>query len=41
MQALEDRATEMEKIISKLQEMEKAQMPYECVGGEEDLRYIG
>jgi len=41
MQALEDRATEMEKIISKLQEMEKAQMPYECAGGEEDLRYIG
>jgi len=41
MQALEDRAKEMEKIISKLQEMEKAQMPYECAGGEEDLRYIG
>ena len=41
MQALADRAKEMEKIISKLQEMEKAQMPYECAGGEEDLRYIG
>jgi len=41
MQALEERAKEMEKIIGKLQEMEKAQMPYECAGGEEDLRYIG
>ena len=40
MQALEDRAKEMEKIVCKLQEMEKAQAPYEC-GGDEDLRYIG
>lgn len=40
MQALEDRAKEMEKIVGKLQEMEKAQTPYEC-GGDEDLRYIG
>ncbi len=40
MQALEDRAGEMERIVSKLQEMERAQIPYES-GGEEDLRYIG
>ncbi|OPX77038.1 MAG: PAC2 family protein [Methanosaeta sp. PtaB.Bin039] len=40
MQALEDRAKEMERIVGKLQEMERAQMPYEG-GGEEDLRYIG
>lgn len=40
MQALQERAKEMEKIVGKLQEMEKAQMPYEC-GGDEDLRYIG
>jgi uncharacterized protein len=40
MQALEERAKEMEKIIGKLQEMERAQTPYE-VGGDEDLRYIG
>jgi uncharacterized protein len=40
MQALEERAREMEKIVSKLQEMERAQVPHEC-GGEEDLRYIG
>jgi uncharacterized protein (TIGR00162 family) len=40
MQALEERAKEMEKIIGKLQEMEKAQSPYEF-GGDEDLRYIG
>ncbi|HII06969.1 MAG TPA: proteasome assembly chaperone family protein [Methanotrichaceae archaeon] len=40
MQALEDRAKEMERIVGKLQEMEKAQMPYET-SGEEDLRYIG
>lgn len=39
-QALQERAKEMEKIVGKLQEMEKAQMPYEC-GGDEDLRYIG
>jgi len=40
MQALQDRAEEMEKIIGKLQEMERAQAPYEA-GGDEDLRYIG
>ncbi len=40
MQALEDRAKEMERIVGKLQEMEKAQMPFET-SGEEDLRYIG
>lgn len=40
MQALEERAVEMERIVSKLQEMERAQVPYES-GGEEDLRYIG
>jgi uncharacterized protein (TIGR00162 family) len=40
MQALEDRAKEMEKIVGKLQEMEQAQAPYEY-GGDEDLRYIG
>ena len=38
--ALEERAKEMEKIIGKLQEMERAQAPYET-GGDEDLRYIG
>jgi len=38
--ALEERATEMEKIIGKLQEMERAQAPYEAAG-DEDLRYIG
>ena len=40
MHALEERAKEMEKIIGKLQEMERAQGPYEA-GGDEDLRYIG
>jgi len=30
----------MEKIIGKLQEMERSQAPYEA-GGDEDLRYIG
>ncbi|MDF0590490.1 proteasome assembly chaperone family protein [Candidatus Methanocrinis natronophilus] len=40
MQALEDRAKEMERIVGKLREMEKAQMPYDT-SGEEDLRYIG
>jgi uncharacterized protein (TIGR00162 family) len=40
MQALEERAKEMEKIIGKLQEMERAQTPCEA-GGDEDLRYIG
>jgi len=40
MHALEERAKEMEKIIGKLQEMERAQVPYET-GGDEDLRYIG
>ncbi len=38
--ALDERAKEMEKIIGKLQEMERAQAPYEA-GGDEDLRYIG
>jgi uncharacterized protein (TIGR00162 family) len=40
MQALEDRAKDMERIVGKLQEMERSQMPHEG-GGEEDLRYIG
>jgi uncharacterized protein len=40
MEALQERGKEMEKIVGKLQEMEKAQLPYEC-GGDEDLRYIG
>ena len=40
MQALEERAKEMERIVGKLREMEKAQMPYDT-SGEEDLRYIG
>ena len=40
MHALEERAKEMEKIIGKLQEMERAQSPFEA-GGDEDLRYIG
>lgn len=40
MQALEERAKEMEKIVAKLQEMEKSQMSYEGAG-EDDLRYIG
>lgn len=39
MEALQERGKEMEKIVGKLQEMEKAQLPYEC-GGDEDLRYI-
>jgi uncharacterized protein (TIGR00162 family) len=39
MHALEERAKEMEKIVGKLQEMERSQMPYS--GGDEDLRYIG
>jgi uncharacterized protein (TIGR00162 family) len=38
--ALEERAKEMEKIIGKLQEMERASAPYEAIG-DEDLRYIG
>jgi uncharacterized protein (TIGR00162 family) len=38
MQALEERAAEMEKIVAKLREMEQGQMP---VSTEEDLRYIG
>lgn len=38
MQALEERASEMEKIVAKLREMEQGQMP---VSTEEDLRYIG
>jgi len=40
MQALEERAKDMERIVGKLREMEKSQMPYES-SGEEDLRYIG
>lgn len=40
MHALEERAKEMEKIIGKLQEMERAQSPFDS-GGDEDLRYIG
>lgn len=40
MQALEERAKEMEKIVGKLREMEKSQLPYEPAG-DEDLRYIG
>ena len=40
MHALEERAKEMEKIIGKLQEMERAQSPFDA-GGDEDLRYIG
>jgi len=40
MLALEERAREMERIVGKLREMEKAQMPFET-SGEEDLRYIG
>lgn len=40
MQALEDRAVEMERIVGKLQEMERAQTSFDS-GGEEDLRYIG
>lgn len=40
MLALEERAKEMERIVGKLREMEKAQMPYDT-SGEEDLRYIG
>lgn len=38
MQALEDRAAEMEKIVAKLKEMEEGKTP---VTSEEDLRYIG
>ncbi len=39
MQALEDRAKEMEKIVGKLREMEKSQMGYESAS-DDDLRYI-
>lgn len=38
MQALEERAAEMEKIVAKLLEMEQGKTP---VSTEEDLRYIG
>lgn len=38
MQALEERASEMEKIVAKLREMEEGKTP---VSSEEDLRYIG
>ncbi len=37
MDALDDRAEEMEEVINRLQEMEEAQSP----GSGEDLRYIG
>jgi len=38
MQALEDRASEMEKIVAKLKEIEEGKTPS---SSEEDLRYIG
>jgi uncharacterized protein (TIGR00162 family) len=38
MQALEDRALDMEKIVAKLKEMEEGKTP---ISSEEDLRYIG
>ncbi len=38
MQALEERASEMEKIVAKLKEMEEGKTP---TSAEEDLRYIG
>ncbi|MCX9086617.1 MAG: PAC2 family protein, partial [Candidatus Methanoperedens sp.] len=38
MAALEERASEMEKIVAKLREMEQGQMP---ASTDEDLRYIG
>ncbi|VVB90687.1 PAC2 family protein [uncultured archaeon] len=38
MQALADRASEMEKIVAKLREMEEGKTP---VASDEDLRYIG
>jgi len=38
MQALEERASEMEKIVAKLREMEQGQTPS---SSDEDLRYIG
>lgn len=38
MQALEERASEMEKIVAKLREMEEGKSP---ATSEEDLRYIG
>ncbi|KCZ71959.1 TIGR00162 family protein [Candidatus Methanoperedens nitroreducens] len=38
MQALEERASEMEKIVAKLREMEEGKTP---VSSDEDLRYIG
>lgn len=41
MQALQDRAAEMEKIVAKLREMEQGQQPYESTTSEDDLRYIG
>ncbi len=40
MQALEDRANDMEKIVGKLREMEKSHLPYESAS-DDDLRYIG
>src|SRR3990170_5983739 len=38
MQALEERAADMEKIVAKRKEMEEGKMP---ISSEEDLRYIG
>jgi uncharacterized protein (TIGR00162 family) len=38
MQALEERAVEMEKIVAKLREMEEGKTP---ISSNEDLRYIG
>jgi proteasome assembly chaperone (PAC2) family protein len=38
MAALEERASEMEKIVAKLREMEQGQTPS---SSDEDLRYIG
>jgi len=38
---LDERAKEMEKIIAKLREMERAQLPPELSTRDEELRYIG
>lgn len=40
MQAMEDRARDMEKIVAKLREMEQAKLMPELPPTEEDLRYI-
>ncbi len=39
MQALEEHAAEMEKVVAKLEEMQQMQMS--LTKGDEDLRYIG